>query len=351
MSEARTNKRRFWLRALQIALSVVLLGWLLSRFEWSGVLEALLNASPAIIAVGVVVYYLGVLISCLKWRITLAVEGIALPLPQLVRWYLIGAFVSNFLPSDIGGDLGRGYFAARQTGRMGAVTRSILVERLSGLAAMLALASIAALVFFPALRWALLGGGIMALAIGTTFVFGAFRSNRLHQWMQASAERFPARVRKAIAASLEVGRSYLRRPAALAQITIVSFGFQILAGAGLWLNLSAVGLRLPILPVILVMSLVSLVSLLPIAVNGWGVREGALVSLLALIGAPAEMVLAGALLSRVLVLLVTLPGGLLLLTEGRAAPPEMPVPTLQLKSERDGGEGPDPSVPSPHSRI
>lgn len=353
MSRVASNRQRVWLRMVQIILSVGLLSWLLFHFEWSGVLEGILSASPLFMACAIGVYYIGVLISCLKWRLTLNVEGITLPLMLLARWYLIGAFVSNFLPSDIGGDLGRGYFAARRTGRIGAVARSILVERLSGLAAMLVLAWIGGMLFFPALRWALFGGVALALAAGATLVFSAFHSLRIRRLLDTGVERLPPRVRKALDNSLEVGRTYLRRPAAIAQIAGISFGFQMLAGVGLWLNLSAVGLRLPLAPVVLVMALVSIVSLLPIAVNGWGVREGALVSLLALIGAPAELVLAGALLSRVLVLVVTLPGGLLLLRENRTThlSADAVPPTIALPGEPDQREERDQSATYPHSRI
>jgi glycosyltransferase 2 family protein len=321
VSRSAHNRKRFWLRALQIALSVGLLSWLLLRFEWSGVLRAVLGASPLLMAFAIGVYYVGVLVSCLKWRLTLTVEGITLPLSLLLRWYLIGAFVSNFLPSDIGGDLGRGYFAVRQTGRAGAVTRSILVERLSGLAAMLVLAWIGALVFFPGLRWLILGGTLGAFAVAGVLLLGAGRNLRLRRWMAGRFALLPPRLHNGISSSWEVGQIYLSRPAVIAKIAVISFGFQVLAGCGLWLNLSAVGVDVPLAPVILVMALASLASLLPIAVNGWGVREGVLVSLLALIGAPPELVLAAALLARVLVLVVTLPGGLLLLTTGSADRP------------------------------
>jgi len=77
----------------------------------------------------------------------------------------------------------------------------------------------------------------------------------------------------------------------------------------------AVGVDLPFLTVVPIAALVGLIGLLPVSINGWGVREVLIVTLLTPLGAPADRVLAGALLGRFLVLVVTLVGGVLLWLE------------------------------------
>lgn len=306
---------------LRLGLSGALLGWLALGVDWGALLESLRTISPLMLLLTCLLYYLGLALSCLKWQLILRAEGIAVGLPRLIGWYLLGAFASNFLPTDVGGDVGRGYLAARHTGRALAVTRSILVERLSGLVFMLLLAWAGAVVLLPAGRWFLLAAPLALLAAlaGWALWRNAPRHPAVAAALAWAHGRLPARLRSALAGGLGEGRVYLGQPGTLAGILALSLGFQLLAGLGLWLNLAAVGVSLPLAPVILTMALASVASLLPVTMNGWGVREGVMIALLVPFGAPASGVLAAALLARGLVLLLSLPGALPLLAGRRAA--------------------------------
>lgn len=79
----------------------------------------------------------------------------------------------------------------------------------------------------------------------------------------------------------------------------------------------AVGINLSLITVVLVTALVGLSGLLPISINGWGVREALIVTLLTPFGTPPDRLLAAALLGRFLLLIVTLAGGILLIFEQR----------------------------------
>lgn len=300
------QSRRFWLRVVQSGVSLLLIAWLLTRISWRDVLALMAQADVWLMVAACALYYLGVALSCVKWAIALRVESVNLPLLHLFRWYLIGAFVNNFLPTDVGGDLGRGFYAGRYSGRPGAVTRSIIVERLTGLAAMMMLALLGMAVVVrqiqvevPAIAAGLGLLLIVALLVGRTSV-------RKHPWFVAVMDR--------VCASWERYRS---RPIELLAMLVISLAFQTLAGTGVWLNMHAVGVDLPLAVIVPATALVGVVGLLPLSVNGWGVRESLIVGLLAPLGALPDQLLAGALLGRVLLLLVTLAGGVLLLTEKR----------------------------------
>lgn len=311
---ARMPSRR-WVPVLQMLCSLALMAWLIVGVHWTELWAALAHASPLLIAIGCCVYYLGILLSCLKWRITLRVEEIDLPLSRLLPWYLIGAFAGNFLPTDIGGDLGRGFITGRATGRPLAVARSILVERLSGLAMMVVLAWFGFMLLPMYRGWALFA---LALAVGGILIFlTVWRIAWGHPLLTRMWVRLPVRLRAALTESLAVADLYRRRPGVLALVLLISLVFQSMAGFGLWLNLQAVGVILPLLPVILVGMIVGVIGLLPITVNGWGLREATIIALLAPLGTQAAGVLAGALLGRGLQLLLSLPGAPLLLFEQR----------------------------------
>jgi uncharacterized membrane protein YbhN (UPF0104 family) len=397
--------------ALQVAVAAALLGWLAATSGWEELWRALASAPPALCVLLLGMYYVGVALSCWKWSVLLHVEGLHVPFIRLFRWYLIGVFAGNYLPTEIGGDLGRGLVAGRATGQPLSVARSILAERLSGLAVLiaLALAGVATLLGQPALAavglaLGLVGAGLglaAARAASTTFwksagscddrrpttddsQAGRGRSSvvrRLSSRTQhglpdgttsgslvvpeAIAEgraeakrqgltaivsshprvtnsiaedkrpmslppsiarlfaRLPARLRAALADTAAAAPSYLGRPGALTLVAVISVAFQLLAGVGAWLNLWATGARLPLAPTILAAAIAGVAGMLPITLNGWGVREGIFVALLTPFGAAPGAILAGALLGRGLNLLATLPGGVLLMLEGRAdvAPP------------------------------
>jgi uncharacterized protein (TIRG00374 family) len=298
-----------WLIAVQALLSVTLLGWLAWSIDWAAMVAALRGASPPLIGAGALLYFLGVALSCYKWQRSLLLEGIRQPLGRLLRWYLIGSFANNFMPSDIGGDLGRGYLAAQAVGRPLAVARSILAERLSGLAMMCALAwiGIGALLDAPTLFFWLSGGSV-ALGVGLLLALSVAPGIRRRLAAAAAWGRLPAKLRDGIAESAAVIGRARRSPGQLALILLLSLAFQLLAGLGLWLNLLALGTLTAVWPILLSFALANLISLLPISINGWGLREGALVALIAPLGVPSSVVLAGALYSRALVFGCTLVG-------------------------------------------
>lgn len=295
---------RWTLRLVQTGISLALIIWLLTGISWREVVAILVNANGSIIVVACAIYYVGVVLSCLKWALALRVESTPIPFLHLVRWYLIGAFVGNFLPTDIGGDLGRGFYAGRFTGKLGAVARSIFIERLTGLAAMGVLA-IAGLPFID--RKIALGVVIAALIMALLAVVGIL-VGRAGAAMHPHIARFLNKV-------YDSGTRYVHAPDTMAVLLILSLAFQTLAGAGVWLNMLAVGVDLPFHAVVPIAALVGLIGLFPLSISGWGIREALIVTLLSALGAPADRVLAGALLGRFLFLLVTLVGGVLLWLE------------------------------------
>lgn len=320
------TRRVSWLflRLLATALAIL---WLAASVEWSALLGALIGASLPIVLLSCALYYFGVVLSCWKWSILLDLEEIDLPFGRLYRWYLMGAFASNYLPTEVGGDVGRIVVAGRFTGRSIEVARSIFAERFSGLIVLALMAWVGLIALLRSYTLALL-----ILVSSFVIVIGAVLFT-LH-FASATKKRLPDKIRFAVESSVEVWTKLLDRPKSLALIMTISLMFQILAGVGVWLNMRAVGAILPMSVVILAYALSGVVSLLPVTINGWGVREGLLITLLTPFGASASSILAGALLGRALLLLVTLPGGMFMLG---AMGPEMNVrsdPQSSPKRER-----------------
>ncbi len=311
---AMTRRTQRWvLVGAQAAVSLGLLGWLIGRIAWQSLWLTLRAASLPLSLLTVGLYLFGVVVSAYKWQQILAVEAVPLPLGRLTRWYLIGMFGNNFLPTAVGGDVGRGFYAGRATRQPLLITRTILLDRLSGLVMVLVLAGLGLplLLGRAALGWLLAGAGLLVAL--------ALLGWQVQRWLL----RLP-RVAGLAGRAAVVAGQYRRAPGQVLVILALSLGFQLLSGLCFWLNLRAVQVALPLPIIVVISAAASLIGVLPIAINGWGVREGVFLALLAALGQPTAGVLAGLLLGRGLQLLVSLLGSIPLVLEGLPSRPPQP---------------------------
>jgi uncharacterized protein (TIRG00374 family) len=74
-----------------------------------------------------------IMINSLKWKVVLALQGTPIGFWKLVRIYFIGYYFSNILPSNVGGDIIRSYYAGKQINSQSYAAVSVFVERITGL--------------------------------------------------------------------------------------------------------------------------------------------------------------------------------------------------------------------------
>jgi uncharacterized protein (TIRG00374 family) len=237
-----------------------------------------------------------------KWRLLLRAQGATAELPSLIAWYLAGTFAGTFLPSDVGGDLGRGYLAARHIPNKTVVWSSIVVERLSGLAALILLAAVT-LAFAPSmLSWnpiaPLIGAvGMISLALAA---WAALAAAAKLSWL-------PEKLKAPLASAHTALVMYMRRPGVLLASLALSLLFHLLSIVSLWCVLLALQPDTP-LHVAFIWPLVGLVGLVPLTPGGLGVRDGVQAVLLVQAGVESDVAFAAALLTRGLLWLVALSG-------------------------------------------
>jgi uncharacterized protein (TIRG00374 family) len=130
---------KYWKSLLQAIISLSLLLLLFQLVDWRQGFNALAEADPLLMLLSLALYPLGLLIGAWRWRFFLSPFGVRPTLRKAFCTYWVGAFVSNFLPSSIGGDLSRIYLFKNY--RMTAqITASVLVERASGVSVAIAFA-------------------------------------------------------------------------------------------------------------------------------------------------------------------------------------------------------------------
>jgi uncharacterized membrane protein YbhN (UPF0104 family) len=219
-----------------------------------------------------------------RWKIILRTFGIELSWRRGIYVTLLSAFVAQFSPSGIGGDISRGALIFSGGGRARAVVTSIVLDRLYGLLTIVFFAvppAIAAIVAPTHLSYRL---GWLVLGFAALCVVGLGVTPRLSIQL---AGRFPA--------STGYFRSVVEGLAeALAGIGETAFGclslsivIQAAAVAFIVMIGVAVGLAIPIWAYLLVVPLVWLVTSLPVSLGGIGVREASFVTLLPAFGVTA----------------------------------------------------------------
>lgn len=264
-------------------------------------------------------YTLGYLISTFRWQCLLLAEGIRLPLWRLTLVYFEAAFFNLFLPTLIGGDIVRGYTIYRITQGHNASIPSILVDRLSGFAALVGIALIALGLAFRRLRDPLVAVMILAVAAAFSVVIAVLLHDRMKERAAGLLRivrltRFQAKLQGMVEA-LQRYRGHRR---ALGQAIALSVLLQVLIVVTYYLIGAGLNLGVPISYFFLYVPLITFVAMLPVSVAGLGVREGGAVYFFAKVGVDAATALSMSLVWFSLTLVVSGLGGLVFLLDTHA---------------------------------
>jgi uncharacterized protein (TIRG00374 family) len=304
----------------KLVVSALLLTILFWRVDRPTVLRTI-QALPLKVFLGcAALYTLGYLISTLRWQRLLLAEGIRLPLWRLTLVYFEAAFFNLFLPTLIGGDIVRGYTIYRITQGHDASIPSILVDRLSGFAALVGIALIALGLASRQVRDPQVAVMILAVAVA----FSAVIALLLHDRMKERASgllrivrltRFQAKLQGMVEA-LQRYRGHRR---ALGQAIALSVLLQALIIVTYYLIGAGLNLGVPIAYFFLYVPLITFVAMLPVSVAGLGVREGGAVYFFAKVGVDTATALTMSLVWFSLTLVVSGLGGLAFLLDTHAA--------------------------------
>ncbi len=261
-----------------------------------------------------------VLSSCLKWCWLLRHQGGRVPFARLLRFYLIGYYFTNLLPSTMGGDVARSYYAGREIGSQGHAAISIFMERVTGMVLLLALVLVAPAfrpwlyrhpaIQAPAAGAALLTGLLVWLWISPAPLRGAIGLYRRLRRKQGAApdeadrvERLLLRFREKATRLHERLTDSARRlradRALLFRVVWVTLLFYSLTWVNVFVSFRAFGVEVPLPGVAAVLPTAMIVAMLPLApLAGLGLAEGAYVFYFGLLGVQAADALAMGLLLR-----------------------------------------------------
>lgn len=302
----------FWVRAL---VSVGLLAAVATQIDFGLLRERLSGGSWGWFALAVVVLFASFVVGGLRWQIFLQAAGIDATPWASVRAYLIGTFTTNFLPTQIGGDLTRVFVVAGPGMRIRAGV-TVVLDRASALACMLAVGWLLIALNpspIPGQLYAAIASATAGFVLFTIVAVLLVRLGVMRRLVPDRARSHALEIRDALAACLT-------RPV-LTKTLLIGLGFQGLVYLAAWLVARAISLDAPFAVIGAVMAPVLILSTAPVSIGGYGVREGSYVLLLGFAGVGATEATLFSLLSAATFALASLPGALVLLRRPRAAAP------------------------------
>jgi uncharacterized protein (TIRG00374 family) len=303
--------------ALKIVVSLGLIAYLLSRVGIDEVVEAMRSASTnyLYLLVALAIYFGAIAVGSVKWQILLKAQGIKVPLGNLLSFTFVGLFFGNFLPTNVGGDLVRGYDLARHTLLPAETAVSVVVDRMLGLIAFIFVAVVMALLVVytegqVGLWEVAAAAGVALLALSG--IFALMLSDRLRRQLR---RLFNAPLLSSLAPlydKLSTALSAYRRSyGALAIGFCISILVLTIGSVVNYLISLALGGGISLLHIFLFTPLITFVLLIPISIGGIGLNQSAYVFFFNLVGVSEQKSLAMSLIMQAIIIISSLPGGIL----------------------------------------
>jgi len=297
---------------MKLALSGALLFYLIQKAQFAVICRTILSADVRYYLLAIAIYIAAQPIRMMRWRLLLQEKQVSISRTRLLTLCFIGTFFSGFLPTIVGGDVVRGYYAFKESNAHDVCFASILVERLCGLVIILITGCSASLYFLitqgpsPLIAASLGGSLLVLLVMCSVFYQPLFNvlSRPLHlvkRWDIAG------KMYEIYQATL----SYKGHVKALSWCAVISFIYELVIIYITYLMAVALGWNVPGALFFLAVPVVTVVSMFPLSFGGLGVREGAMVIFFSQYGVSAANAISLSLLSYSISLVAGAMGGVL----------------------------------------
>ncbi|MCH7692947.1 MAG: flippase-like domain-containing protein [Proteobacteria bacterium] len=300
--------------ALKFLVSGLLIWFLLANVDLEAAKERVLEIAPGMVALATAIFLVQLVIGAMRWRAVLDAIGAPLPFARAVRFFFIGAFFSQTLPSSVGGDAVRIYKTWRAGLTLGAAVNGVMLERIAAVVALVALVAATQPFFLPRVSEDTAGWIISAVALSVAATVAGMVVLLVLDRLPVSLRGW--RLVRGLARLGVDARKVFLVPRAAGK----ALGWGVAGHVNLTLGVYvlALGLKLDVTWVdcIVLFPPALLLTTLPISIAGWGVREGAMVAVFALVGVPTDGALVLSILFGLLDALISLPGGIVWVLSG-----------------------------------
>lgn len=271
------------------------------RMDMEHLALTLQHANSRYLALSVAMAMLAVPAVSMRWAMVARIFAIQLPNGTAMQATFAGLFVGQVLPGAIGADVVRGWMIWNSGMRKKMIVASLIADRAISLVAvgLMILAGLPFLARHIPQHEGLLNGasllGFMIFSIAILALHMAARQARSRSSITIINKKF----------STKNTTISTRSILSLIILAIIGHGFFILSAYYIGL---AIGINPDLWTWAIIIPIVSLASAIPISINGWGVREFAMVELWAIFGMTTSDAFVASISMGIVAIIASLPG-------------------------------------------
>jgi len=213
-----------------------------------------------------------------RLRLVFRGEGLLIPYSRTVQLTFVGYFFNNFMPTAVGGDLVKAYYAYAQTDQAGKSFIAVFMDRFIGVFSFIVIASIALLCSWNLINSSIKSAILLFAATGIIVIIVVLNSRIAGVVLGALSRLKLFNMGEKLSKIYRMVHEYRNKKNLLAVVAIISAIVQCSYFVVIFLFAASLGAGLNLRIIFLLMPIVSIISMLP-SIGGLGFREGAIVLL------------------------------------------------------------------------
>jgi glycosyltransferase 2 family protein len=298
-----------------ILLFFILFNSLDKSISLASLFHKLSNVDSGLLMIGVIVGLFCNVISCYQWQCLLAGEHIQIDLRRLINLYFVGIAFNHFLPTGMGGDVVKAYYAGKENENFSGSTSAVIMSRITGFVGMLFVALPTILICHPIFTSSIIllflfSCLAVCAGLSVAMLIVTLLPKLAGKWSKIALTKTVVRAGETI-------RESCTRPRFIGQAVFFGAIFHLCAALNYYCYAKMLHIPADINFYLVAIPLASLIAFLPISLNGYGLREGTLVAIFATLHTSASTTLAVALLVDIQVLLFGVLGSLIYILMGQ----------------------------------
>ena len=265
---------------LLITLSILTV--LLYQLDTNVILDLISEANLLLLFISFVVLVVQIILSSFRWRILLVKISIHIDFLSTLKLMWTGLFFSQILPTGIGGDAARVYLLKKKGVNLKTAISGVAWDRITAMVGLIILIIFGSLFTLQQDNNLLAKSGLISSSLLCFVLLCILYVDHLPI---LGKSKFIQNYNKYI----EHGRLLCLSKEVAPKIIGLSIIIQILSVFSVILIGAALGVSLSVIGILIVVPLSVLTMALPISFAGWGVREGAMIAGLSLLGINPEI--------------------------------------------------------------
>jgi uncharacterized membrane protein YbhN (UPF0104 family) len=273
--------------ALKAGISIGILAVIALRTDVSRIGTLLVSVNSRTIAAVLALMIVQTVLTGYRWVLVMDVVGVFVGFWPALQAIYVSLLLNQCLPSFVGADAYRAYWLYRESNRLGPAVRSVVLDRIVAMIALIIMLAAGIGLLFQRLGDTAAKGGLAVLLgcgiVGTIVFFTCDALPKRWQRIRVIGE---------LATLSASGRALLLSGPTGITVVAVAILVHVISAVVMFSFASDLALPLTLRDCVLFIAPISLLSAVPISVAGWGVREGVVVGALSLVGIGTEPALA-----------------------------------------------------------